>query len=279
MFNNQNIIYDRQKNISSLYDFFFDLQNSLVKKMLENLNSLRLASYGCLKYLEGFSYTNISRSTWKALNEQFPCRTEFTGIPGTSEMGMNIHQESWVILNKSLDLEEEYNKNFSMSLMVASASNPKGSRHVRNQFDSAKKLAEDRRKKLAKEGFIDTSKWTPEGWAASVDTTEEIVAELERQMTGVKDKHDVFMEDYMRKVREQAERKTREAQERISKYQESHDNVFIDGEQRAMTDSEVRTLMGKKTRNTEIVAEEILTPEDKNKFLNKIGSRILTAKN
>lgn len=274
----KNILKNRESNIEELYSYFLTLPSSLSKKILDDLNALRNSSYEVLKYLEGFSYTNASRIMWKGLNGNLPCSTEFSGIPGTSDLGMNIYQESWVQINKALDYEDDYNRDFSLSLMVASASNPKGARHIRNQFDTSKKMAEDRRKKLAKEGFIDTHKWTPEGWSAPVDTAEELVAELERQMTGVKDKHDLFMERYMKEMREQAERKVREAEERIKAAQAGRDNVLIDGEQRVMTPEEYKKIKLLKTSTTQKVNEEEVSQDDKEKFYKKMGTRILTGR-
>jgi len=276
--NNQNILHNRVEKIPELYDYYSLFPIKLIDKMVTDLSSLRVIAYDSLKYLEGFSYTNISRATWQTLKNNLPSSVEFTGIHGTAEMGLNIHQESWSLLNRSLDEEEAYNKEFTLSLMVASASNPKGSRGIRNQFEAAKKLAEERRSKMAKEGFIDTRKWSPEGWAASVDTAEELVAELEREISGVKDKHDIFMEKYMNQLREHAEKRVRDAEERIKNARAGRDNVFIDGDQRAMTDEEVKTLMAKKVNTTLIVPEEVVTPEDKDKFYRKIGTRVLTGK-
>jgi hypothetical protein len=277
MLDNQFILCTRNENLTELYNFFAGIPEKVFRKMMTRLNDVRIIVYDSLKYLEGFSYTNFSRNMWKSLRNNLPSSSEFTGIPGTSEMGMNVHQESWVMINRSLDYEEEYNKDFSLAVLVASASNPKGSRHIRSQHDSMTKGIEDRRKKLAQEGFIDTTKWTPEGWAAPVDTAEELVAELNRQMTGQKDKHDIFMDNYLKKIREEAERKTREAEERIKRFQEGHDNVLIDGSQRALTVAETKELMNRKRPNTVMVADEEKTsPEDHEKFHKKIGARVLT---
>jgi len=275
--NNENVLCKRTEKIAELYDYFLKIPDKLFRKMVENLNQLRLSAYESLKYIEGFSYTTIARNTWRALNNNLPSCTEFTGIPGTSEMGINVHQESWIVINRSMDFEEEYNKEFSMALLIASSTNSKGARHVRNQHDSAKNLALDRRKKLAKEGCIDTRKWTPEGWAAPVDTAEELVAELERQMTGQKDKHDLFMEKYMNSLKEQARKKTQEAEERIKRSQEGRDNVLIDGSQRQLTQEETKKLNLKQSTYID-VPEEIVSEEDKNKFYKKIGARVLTGK-
>lgn len=276
---NENILYERTKNIPELYNYFLKIPDKLFRKILSSLNSVRFLAYETLKFLEGFSYTTMSRNTWRALGVTLPCSSSFTGIPGSSDLGLNVHQESWISINRSLDYGEDYNRNFSMALLVASSSNPKGARHIRNQHDSSKKMAEDRQKKLAVEGFIDTKKWTPEGWAAPVDTAEGLVAELERQMTGQKDKHDIFMEKYMENIRLQAQKKTQEAEERIRKIRENCDNVLIDGSQRMLTPEETQKLYRKKTATTvEVASEEATSEEDKGKFYKKIGTRILTGK-
>jgi len=42
--------------------------------------------------------------------------------------------------------------------------------------------------------------WRPEGWATPVGTAEELLVELERQMAGQKDKHDLFIEGYLKSL-------------------------------------------------------------------------------
>jgi hypothetical protein len=192
---------------------------------------------------------------------------------------MNIFQEHWIQINKSMDIEEQANRDFYLSLMVASASNPKGARGIRNQHETQAHSIEERRNKLAKVGFIDTKAWSEEGWAAPVDTAEELVAELERQMAGKKDRHDIFMEKYMEKLREEAERRAKDAEDRIKKARESYDNVFIQGDQRALTPEESLQLMTKRAPTIVQVRDEEVNPEDAGKFYKKIGKRVLTSAN
>jgi hypothetical protein len=276
---NQNILMEREKNVKELYEYFLNIPEKLFSKILEDLNGLRLTAFEVTRYIEGFSYTDFSRNNWKVVRGGLPTSTDFTGICGTSNMGLNVHQESWILINRFLDEEEIFNREFCFAVMVASASNSKGARPIRNRHDTTVKTSEDRRKKLAREGYIDTKKWSPDGWAASVDTAEELVAELERQMTGVKDKHDLFMEEYMKKMREQAERKTREAEERIRQARAGREGAFIEGSQRALSPEEAKALFTKKRPlNLEVVPDEEVSPEDKDRFMKKIGTKILTGK-
>jgi hypothetical protein len=281
MIEDKNILINREKYSEEVTQFFQTIPTALSKKIINSLNDLRQVSYSALRYLEGFTYTSQSRNTWKALNGLSPTSSEFTGIPGTNQMGMNVHQESWVMINRFLDSEEDYSQKFYLALMVASSSNSKGARHIRNQHETQTKNTEDRRKKLAEMGSLDDAKkrWSPEGWATSVDTAEELVAELERQVSGVKDRHDIFMENYFKKMRDEAQKKTDEAERRIKEAQAKHDNVFIEGQQRALTPEEAKQLMDRRVSTTTLVpSEEAVSLEDKEKFYKKIGSRVLTGK-
>ena len=95
-------------------------------------------------------------------------------------------------------------------------------------------------------------------------------------MTGVKDKHDMFMDSYFEKLKNEAMQKAKDAEDRIKKARESHDNVFIEGSSRALTPEETRELLSRKKTNVEkVLSEENADPETKNNFLQKVGSRVL----
>jgi hypothetical protein len=278
MVEDNNILVNKERYIPELFEFFNSVPYLFSQKIISSLNGLRQTSYDVLKYLEGFTYTSQARNNWKALNGMSPTSSEFTGIPGTNLIGMTIHQENWVRINKFLDAEEEYNKDYSMAIMVASATNSKGARHSQGVHDSHIKSAEERRQKLADLGSMDNVKkiWTPEGWAVSTDTAEELVAELERQMSGQMDKHDIFMDNYFKKMRAEAEKKAAEAEARIKEYREKHNNVFIEGSSRALTVEETRELLSKKKVSTIIVpSEESVDESDKNNFLKKVSTKVI----
>jgi hypothetical protein len=281
MIEDKNILLNREKYLEEITGFFQSLPKILSQKITANLGDLRNVSYASLQYLEGFIYTTPSRNTWKSLNNLSPGASSFTGIPGTDQLGMNIHQESWVMINRFLDSEETYNREFNLALMIASSSNPKGARHIRNQHETQTKNSEDRRKKLAEIGSMDdvNKKWSSEGWAVPVDTAEELVAELNRQISGVKDQHDVYMDKYMQRMRDEAQKRTEEAENRIKAAQVGHDNVFIEGSQRALNFEETKQLMSRKRQTMVAVSsEESVNLKDKEKFFKKIGTRVLTGR-
>jgi len=276
----ENILADRVSKFPDLKSFFAKIPWSMFKGIMGELETMRNDSFNILKYMEGFCYTSLSRRMWQSLHGMAPNSEGFTGIPGTSQIGVNVHQESWMYVNRMIDNQDQYDREFSLSLFVASASNPKGARRTRNQHDSHMKRTEEHRHKLAREGFIDTRNWSESNWAAPVDTAEELVAELDRQMKGMKDRHDLFIEQHIKKVREEAERRTKEAEDRIRRAKEAYnDEPDLTVSQRPMTAEEVAKMYSKKPRTTRpVMLEESVTGENRSRILKKIGTRVLTAR-
>lgn len=270
----ENILPDRVVRVPLLTSFFSGMPSHLFKYTMGELEKMRSDSFEVLKYIEGFCYTSVSQRLWKSLRGHLPNAEGVTGIPGTSQLGLNVHQESWIYVNQAMDEQDHYDREFSLSLFVASASNPKGAKKSRAQHDSHRKRVEEHRDKLAKEGYIDTRKWSENRWAAPVDTAEELVAELDRQMKGMKDRHDLFIERHLKRVREEAERRAQEAENRIRRAQEAHEGEpLLTVSQRPMTAEEVDEMYSKKSRTT-------VAPEKSSKGggLRKMGTRVLTAR-
>lgn len=276
----ENILSERRNQLSKLCDLFTAMPDVLFKKFFIEMNTVRSLSFEVLKYLEGFSYTDHSRRSWKTLCGGVPCDEAFTGIVGTKEMGLNAHQESWIQINRMLDEEALYNRELSNALLIASATNPKGTRKIRSQHDATTQAAEDRRKQLAEIGYKETTgRWSPEGWAAPVDTVEELLDELNRQMNGVKDKHDLFIEDYLKKLKEEADQKTKEAEERILAAR-GDAPAGVTSTQRVVTAEEMQDIMRKRSSSlVSVQSEDVASPEDQDKFLTKVGAKVLTSRN
>lgn len=275
----ENILKDRDKKIKEIYEFLKNLPKELYLKISEELGLLRVSTEESVKFLEGFCYTSQSRRIWKLVKGKLPNSESLTGIPGTGQLGLNVYQENWILVNKMLDDEEAYDRDFSLAILVASASNPKGCRGISSKHDAHKQTNRERREKMASTGSSKEQKWKPTGWAAPVDTAEELVAELMRQMEGKKDKHDLFIEEHMRKVREKADQQTQEAERKldiIRKKRKEEGGPSIISSQRVLSKKETDKLMSKKFNNL------LLTPdskkEEKDRYFKKTGSKILTAR-
>jgi len=283
LLDDENVLMKREEEYKEVREFFNNVPIILCNIVLNELMELRESAMEAVEFIEGFSYTDRSRRIWRQC-DGFPNSEEFTGVPGTGKMGLNTYQENWVLINKMLDSEEKYNKDFSRSLFVASASNPKGVRSVRTKFDSNVELTDKRRKRLAKLGSIKKQKWSPKKWSAPVDTAEELVDELMRQMSGQKDRHDKFIEQHMNKIRERAEEKTRTVKEKLEKARvkraEAGDVLPLTVSQRPLSPEEAKELEGRKQVNVATVSNfKAERAKEQNRIIKKIGSKVLTGRN
>lgn len=280
-----NILLKRDEKIRELYSFFSNMPYLLYNRIMTELTELRQLSYEAVGFLEGFSYTEQSRRRWQVMNSTLPNNETVTGIPGTGRIGLNTFQESWSLINQMLDKEERYSHDFSLAVLISSASNPKGAKAVRARHDASLQRTEERRKKLAQVGALKKTQWSPQGWAAPVDTADDLVEELKRQMTGMKDRHDLFIEDHIRDIQEEAKEQELQAQKRLEELRKKREEegvsaMAITGEQRILTPEETRNLMSRnKSNNLMIVqSDEKATEKDNERYLSKMGDKIITGK-
>jgi hypothetical protein len=277
MIDGENILHQRRERYKELFDFFSKIPTDVFSSIFKELTELRRTLSNLNDYIEGFCYTNQSRQMWHNLDKHLPNTEYLTGIPGIQDLGINGYQEYWVSVNRMLDEEENYDKQFSLAVLVASASNAKGAKHLRAQHEASSQTARDKRKKVALEGTVKTINWSAEGWAAPVDTAEELVAELERQLHGYKDKHDLFIEKYLQGLKDNSDRIEKEREEAINKHRT--ERAPMTSSQRVLTQAETKELMARKSNNLVIVpSEDMATQKQTDRFFSKIGSKVITGK-
>jgi hypothetical protein len=251
MVDGNNFLIDRNKNIPELIDFYKDIPVTAFSKILTDTNDLHKEYIDSLDFLEGFCYTDRSRVLWniyRGVNS-----LNFYGIEGSDKIGINSTQESWVAINQQLDSEEEYNKEFRLSLMVASSMNSKGCKSIENKYEFHKTELEELRKDIAKYGYdkrrILKKKEEKDGWAVPLKTREDIVRELNREMSGNIDKHDAFIDNWIKEQKEKSEEAKRLLEEKQKAYRVKL-NKDIDftkmEDSRIATPEEVKKLMSKK---------------------------------
>lgn len=275
MIDGVNILLTRQRKIDELYKFFSSIPKDIYNRIFKELDGLREKFAEATENIEGFCYTTFSRKQW-SIYKQIP-----QGIPGIENIGLNWCQEFWLQVNRILDDEAVYNREFSLAILIASASNHKGAKSIRSRHDADIQATEKRRKTLAREGVSSSKvKWSPDGWAVPVDTAEDLVAELERQMQGKMDRHDAFIEDHIKQLETESEKNKQIEAERLRVYREAHKGEApITGSQRVLTPEEVQVLMGKKSNNLSIVrSDEIADKEQSDRFISKMGSKVLTSR-
>jgi len=271
-----NLMASRAEVMPAIMDFWKHAPVSLVSSANIAITGISERYYEVLKFLEGFCYTDRSRYMWRVYKEG--C---LINVPGALSAGMSAVQENWAMVNRELDSEEEYHKDFNLSLMVASSFNAKGAKVIARNYETNHTEIEDLRKEIAKWGYdrkrVEEEKKQAE-WTAPVRSREDLVRELYRQMRGEKDKHDLFIEKWMQRQRDRAEEAKKRALERSKAWQaksRSADMNLDSEESRRATPEEIAKLSKAPSSYASkyMSAYEGFGSDDR--FLKKIGARVI----
>jgi len=267
----------REEVVPVLMDLYKGASISILASMNMAVRGISERYYEVLEYLEGFCYTDRSRYLWKVYKEG-----GLFVVPGSAVTGLNAVQENWAIVNRQLDSEEEYEREFNLALMVASSFNGKGARVIGRNFETSKNEAAELRKEIARHGYnrkrVEQEKKQAE-WTAPLRSREDLVRELYRQMRGEKDKHDLFMDKWMQKQRDKAEQIKRRALERSKELQRRRmemPDLDIDKEEsRAATPEEISKLPGMSKSYVTRYISSGQEDDMKDRFIKKISTRVI----
>lgn len=197
-FNDDNVLYLREDLRDNLLEFLMGLpadKLSRLKKELLVLND-RKAEAGCL--LEEFIWSYESRSLWTQFNASGCDVEKITGIKGLKDMGWNDEQRVWVRANIELDKAETTENQFEVAKLIGSFINPKAAKRLdmmEEQYDSDMSDMKDRGVTVLKPGS---------------ESAEALVEELNKQMSGQKDSHDLMVEKYEKQMMEDLKKKAEE---------------------------------------------------------------------
>lgn len=217
----RNVLHHRADNIDKLVDLMSRVPSMYQDKILENLNALNKRANRLYPLVEAYVHEPRSRYRWLYLKKLPIHSTEATGIPGTSELGMNYCQQTWVAMNEALDKREDAEVDWNHAKFIGSCFAGKGMVSIDEQ-DKARRARErqeieENKMKVLRE-YIDASagklvesgKGTvplPDGRQATVegrfkaDTVEELADQLSSALSGERDWHDKAVADHFRRVR------------------------------------------------------------------------------
>lgn len=280
--NNQNFLEDRYNKISSLMDFYSRLPGVFISKLQESVIDVNREYIDSLEYLEGFFYTDKSRHLWKFFDVNN--RDKYWGVAGLCNVGMNTVQENWIAVNKNLDAEEVYARDFNLSLIVASAYNGKGAKSMSKSFEARQKELEELRCEIARYGYDKNrekeEKKVADGWSAPLRTREDLVKELYREMRGEKDKHDLFIEGWMQQQKDKADEAKKLAEDRQREFREKFESIgpeFIEGSRPVSAAEMKKVIEARKDKETGAVPymTSVEGLDDKERFLKKISATVI----
>lgn len=202
------VLENRSKNIQDLVASFKSMPEATFEVIEDLAFKLQERYKRSCKLVEGFSHSPSARLLWKERKDLPLVSPLVTGIPGTETLGLAESTEVWSLLNRNKDREEESESQLNHAIFIASSSNPRGAQKVSSGLQKEREMASNHRDMLVKYGseankaILEKEELGKEDkWSADLTTARDVIEELERQMGGVQDRHDLFIEAYRVKVK------------------------------------------------------------------------------
>jgi len=197
MINGVNLLENRDGYYSEIVSILKDLPHPLLKRIFEELEKLTARVDKCTKLVEPYAYEDESRYYWMSRRKTQLNNYANTGLRGTEALGLNQFQRFWTVLNIRDDEKDSFEEKYSVAKFLASFTDSKSVKKI-DASDKARKEEESKKRERIK------ILGTEEEKQYSYDPTasrEGIIEELERQMKGIKDDHDLAIENHERRLR------------------------------------------------------------------------------
>jgi hypothetical protein len=201
------LLEKRNENISKIVELYKNSSALFMLRIVEAINELNQTYTDSINFLEGFSYSPRSRYLWSVIDPYN--RSSFVGMGGIDLIGINSVIENWVSINKRLDEEEEYGSNLNNTLLIVGASNYKSAKMLSKNYEKHVEERKELRDEILKYGHdrkrVEENEKKRETWTAPLVSREDLVKELYRQMDGKKDKHDLYIDQWIEDQKGRAE--------------------------------------------------------------------------
>lgn len=279
MINGEEVLHNRPGVITPLVKLYSELPRILLETLEEASLKLQRRYLRACKLAHGFSLGSQARYLWRVRKNLAAVSMTMDVFP---DLGMSHAAEVWSTVNANLDLEEENDRELGRALLVASSMNPKGVKQLSSSIDTDKKTKKAEKEELIKYGNMDERDIAlgiihkeKEHWTAPLVTAKDMVRELERQMSGEKDKHDLFIDSYREKLA--AERAATEEAARV-KREELRELAGISGDPVSgsfgVTEEEMKGMMDGSLDSRKIIQDKA----DNKNSTKVIGKRVLGAR-
>ncbi len=195
--NGVNILEKRDDLYEDIFDIVKLYPNVLITKIFSTFSDFVARQNNSLKFIEPYSYEEISRYHWLYRRKISLNDIKVTGIRGSERLGLNQFQKYWSILNYREDQKEVFDENYNLTKFLASFSDPKSVKKIDASDKARKEEEKERRIRIKAIGTPEERKYI----TGPTDTRDGIIAELEKQMRGEKDAHDLAIEEYEKELR------------------------------------------------------------------------------
>jgi hypothetical protein len=226
MVDGNNTLYERPRHISRLIKAISKLAVKIQDNIVENLTALNERASLLLPLVEVYAYENRSRYRWLQIKGNPIHSTISTGIPGTSDIGMNVCQQTWVAINHVIDRNEEIERDWQNAKFIGSCFAGKGMRSIEEKDKSRRQRDKEDREDLKMKvlytylnrrigkdipGEEPVPIKLPDGRMAQVvkrfraDSAEELADQLSAALSGEQDYHDTVIEAKVAQLRKRGE--------------------------------------------------------------------------
>lgn len=262
-----NVLPHRDEALPDLVKFFEDLGDQPRRKVIYNLSEINRRANRAVILSEAYCMESTSRLRWAQLKGLNLMSTAVTGFAGTQTLGMNWGQLTWRALNYFDDLREENEREWENAKFVASSMAGKGMSKIHAQDkrrrEKEKTDRQERRDKILRFALFNESPVEGGQGRAHVKvarTVEELTAQLEHDLKGEKDWHDMVVDNYEQKVRRERDDRVQEIRQRFAEHQAEFGNRQVIGETdfEGLTPEEVKYRI---QRRRQLAAQRLATQQ------------------
>lgn len=222
-FNRVNVLTRREEYVHLIAEQCVRWPTSVLISLLAATRRLNERSGEALRVVQGYAYGPESRQLWQMYRGLPLCDVRVTGLEGTSNLGLNIHQRMWTYLNQLEDEEEKYLQEYALAKFIVSPHAPKDVERIDKQ-DRERMEERARRKEALYKGREGEEEEGEAGQVLYVQkTAEDLMEQMRREQEGKQDFHDTVIAQhrervrtaYLKRVAEQEKARRQAVEERI----------------------------------------------------------------
>lgn len=226
MIDGVSVLPNRDEHMRDIAETFGGINDSVRRKIIFHLSEINRRASKAVVLSEIYALESQSRLRWAQFRSTDLMSPSVTGFAGTELLGMNWGQLIWRAVNHFEDQREVAEREWENAKFIASSNAGKGMNKVHAQDKQRRKREREerleRRDRILRfavfnESPSDDSKNNAQVVVAR--TVEELATQLKRDLKGEKDWHDMVVEQYERRAKDEHQARMQTIRDRYSAHQ------------------------------------------------------------
>lgn len=243
--NGFNVLPYKETYYLELLEIFKNTHPFIIKNIFA---TIRRASTSNIEELydlmEGFCYDRKYRNLWTT-KKLSPLNSPInTGILGTDLIPLNDFQEYWLLSNTYEDQKDKFEQRYNLSKFITSFIDGKATRNVDSQDKAKAEEEEERRKNVIQFGSVKANEHVHN----PADTRDGAASEISKMVSGIKDEHDLAIEQYEEEIRTNMLYQLKNMKDVQKKYSEKRGTGVYE-ETRVISQEELQQRLTKRSHN------------------------------